>query len=118
MKIVKQTDKWYQKQGYSKKILLNENDLNYKGGLVQEIRIKPGETAENHYHEKQTEIFYFLTNNGYWVINGEKFVFNMGDVLMIEPGDKHLVSNNSNQDYIYLAFKFNYDSDDLYWIKT
>jgi len=36
MKIVKQNSKeWQQKKGYSKKIFLNEDDLNYKGGLVQ-----------------------------------------------------------------------------------
>jgi len=116
MKIVKQNNKeWQQKKGYSKKIFLNEDDLNYKGGLVQQIKVKPGEVAENHYHKKQTEIFYFLTKNGYWIINGEKFVFDIGDVLVIEPNDEHYVTNDTKEDYIYLAFKFNYNSNDLYW---
>ena len=117
MKIVKQNNKeWQQKEGYSKKILFNEDDLNYKGGLVQQIKVKPGEVAGNHYHKKQTEIFYFLTKNGYWKINGEKFVFEIGDTLIIEPNDRHYVMNDTKEDYIYLVFKFNYSSDDLYWI--
>lgn len=118
MKIVKSQNKeWLQKEGYSKKIFLDENTLNYKGGLVQEIKVKPGEVAKNHYHKKQTEIFYFLTKNGYWIINGEKFIFEIGDVLVIEPNDKHYVINDTKEDYIYLAFKFNYEQSDLYWCK-
>lgn len=116
MKIVKQNNKeWLQKEGYSKKILLDENDLNYKGGLVQQIKVKPGESAKDHFHKKQTEIFYFLTKNGYWIINGEKFIFEIGDTLVIEPNDRHFVINDTKEDYIYLAFKFNYDTSDLYW---
>jgi len=117
MKILKSEDKqWTEKEGYSKRIFLNEKDLNYPGGLVQEIKIKPGEGAKEHYHKKQTEIFYFLTGNGYWIINGEKMSFKRGDVLAIEPFDKHITLNDTDEDYIYLAFKFNYSSDDLYWV--
>lgn len=37
------------------------------------INIKAGETAASHYHEKQTEIFYFLADHdAYWIVNGEK----------------------------------------------
>ncbi len=116
MKIIKNEEKeWLQKEGYSKKVLFDEADLNYKGGLVQKIKIKPGEVAENHYHKKQTEIFYFLTDNGYWIINGEKITPTKGSALIIEPEDKHLVANKTEEDYIYLAFKFNYEKDDLYW---
>lgn len=116
MKIVKQNDKeWQQKEGYSKKIFLDEKDLNRPGGLVQQLKIKPGETANLHIHKKQLEIFYFLTKNGYWIINGEKFVFEIGDVLVIEPYDKHAAFNDTKEDYIYLAFKFDYDSSDFYW---
>ena len=115
MKIVKQNEKdWTQKKGYSKKILLDEENLNYKGGLVQLIKVKPGEAANDHYNKKQTEIFYFLTENGYWAINGKKFIFEIGDTLVIEPNDKHFVMNDTKEDYIYLAFKFNYEQSDFY----
>ena len=117
MKFIKaQNKEWLQKKGYSKKILLDENDLNYKGGLVQLIKVKSQEVAKDHYHKKQTEIFYFLTKNGYWVINDQKFEFEIGDVLVIEPNDRHYVMNNTTEDYVYIAFKFNYDSEDLHWV--
>ena len=67
MKLVKSHDKeWLEKEGYSKRIFLTEKDLKHKGIHVQELKIKPGEVAESHYHKKQTEIFYFLNNNGYF----------------------------------------------------
>jgi len=117
MKIIKTTDKqWVDMQGsYSKKVLLNDEELKHKGVFVQEVKIKPGETAKEHYHKKQTEIFYFLSENGYWVINGEKVTFKIGEILVIEPFDKHEVTNNTAQDYTYLGFKLDYDSSDLYW---
>lgn len=116
MKIIKSKNKiWSPKKGYSKKIFLNSKDLGIKGALVQEIKIKIGDTAKNHYHKKQTEIFYFITNNGYWIINGERKELEVGDVLVIEPFDKHEVVNNTSSDYIYIAFKYNYDEDDIFW---
>lgn len=41
--------------------------------------------------------------------------FEIGDVLIIEPMDEHSVVNETDKDYIYLAFKYNYDSKDIYW---
>jgi len=116
MKLIKSEDKvWLQKEGYSKKIYLNENDLNYKGALVQKLKIKPGEKAESHYHKQQTEIFYFLNDVGYWIINGEKVVVHTDDVLVIEPLDKHIAINESSEDFLYMAFKFEYDEKDSFW---
>jgi len=66
MKLIQsKSKKWEAKPGgYSKKIFLDEEDLNYPGALVQELKIKPGDICANHYHKKQTEIFYFTTVNG------------------------------------------------------
>lgn len=82
---------------------------------MQEIKIKAGEMGKAHHHKIQTEIFYFLTDNGYWIINGERKRFKIGDVLVIEPGDRHTIVNESSKDYLYLAFKFKYSPDDLFW---
>lgn len=116
MKLIKPGDKeWLEKEGYDKKIFLDEKDLKNKGSLVQEIRIKPGQTAKNHYHKKQTEIFYFLNQNGFWLVNGKRLDPKTGEILVIEPIDRHEVANNSSEDYLYLAFKIKYDPRDFYW---
>ncbi|MFA5748137.1 MAG: cupin domain-containing protein [Candidatus Absconditabacterales bacterium] len=115
MKLVSSENKEREdKQGYSKKILLDDKELNNPGSLVQMIKIKAGETAESHHHKIQTEIFYLLNENGYWIVNGEEIHPKVGDTLVIEPNDKHTVISSKTQDYIYLAFKINYDKDDLY----
>lgn len=116
MKLIKSEDKQFvQKQGYSKKIYLNENDLGIKGGLVQKLLIKPGEIGTPHHHEKQTEIFYFLNANGYFVVGDKKIEIKADDVLVIEPFDIHTAVNDTDRDFEYMAFKFNYNQDDLIW---
>lgn len=116
MKIIKSEDKeWLQKEGYGKKIYLNENDLNHKGALVQKLRIKTGECAPVHHHEKQTEIFYFLNNNGYFVVNDEKIEVRPDDILVVEPFDRHIAVNESGEDFLYMAFKINYEEGDMVW---
>lgn len=116
MKFIKTKEKpWQDKKGYSKRIFLDEKDLAHPGALVQEIKIKPRETAASHFHKKQTEIFYFLNTNGYFTVNGEKIAPEVGDILVVEPNDKHITTNDTDKDFLYMAFKVNYDEKDLYW---
>lgn len=115
MKYVKEKSKnWDEKEGYSKRIYLTEKDLDISGALVQQIKIKTGEVAKEHYHKIQTEIFYFLNNNGYWIVNDIKIVPGKGDVMVIEPNDRHEVVNDTKEDYLYVAFKYNYRLEDNY----
>lgn len=116
MKKLKDTDgEWLDKRGYSKKVFLDDKALNKPGIFFQKIKIKPGDTVKNHYHKKATEIFYFLNSKGYFVVNGGKVILEKGDTLVIEPGENHEVVNNSEEDFLYLAFKFDSDDEDLYW---
>lgn len=118
MKFIKSSEKsWDEKEGYSKKVFLTETDLNAPGTHVQQIKIKPHEVAKNHYHKKQTEIFYFLNNNGFFIVNGTTILVEKNDIIVIEPNDLHEVVNNSDDDFLYIAFKINYDETDIYWEK-
>jgi len=102
------------KQGYSKRILATKEDIWSPSNLLQEIKIKPGETAAAHIHKIQTEVFYIVTENGYRIVNGKKVTPKIWDVLIIKPNDSHAVVNESDVDYMYLSFKVNYVEDDLY----
>jgi len=116
MQVIKSSVKsWDEKKGYRKKIFLDENELNTKGARVQQIKIKPHEVAKNHYHKIQTEISYFLNNNGYYVVNGKKISVEPGDIIVIEPNDRHEVVNNTDNDFLYMVFKLDYSEDDFYW---
>lgn len=106
---------WQDKAGYSKKIFLNEEDLNHPGALVQMIKIKARDEAKSHHHKEQTEVFYFLNTNGFFTVNGEKIRPAVGDIIVIEPGDTHIVTNDTDEDFLYVAFKIKYREDDCYW---
>ncbi len=114
MKVIKPGEKeWEDNSGYSKKTLFDQ--IGKEGVVFQKVMIKPGETVKSHYHKKQTEIFYFFSDFASWLINGERMTPVKGEILIIEPNDKHEVKNETNQDYLYLAFKFNYDPNDIFW---
>jgi len=116
MRLIKpKEEEWTEKQGYSKKKFLNETELNFSGLVFQKIRLKSGEIAETHHHKKATEIFYFLNDNGYFVVNGKKIVLKKEDILVIGPFDKHKVVNNSKKEFLYLCFKYNAQEGDFFW---
>ena len=102
---------WLEKVGYSKKIYFGEDDLD-KGSLVQVIRLKPGEKIEPHHHEKQSEVLYMLNKNGYFIVNDEKIEVDVGDVVVIEPMDKHITVNDTDEGFLFLCFKINFVEGD------
>jgi quercetin dioxygenase-like cupin family protein len=106
---------WDDRQWYSKKIFVTDLELGTPGAHVQQVKIKPHDIAKNHYHKVQTEIFYFLNENGYFIVNGKRVPAKTGDVIVIEPWDMHEVVNDTDEDFLYMAFKLNYKQEDLYW---
>ena len=115
MKHIRNADKpWLEKLGYSKKPLALPDVIGQPGLLVQELKILPRQVCKNHYHKVQTEIFYFINVFGRFVVNGETINLEPGDVLIVEPNDWHEVSNTSEYDFLYVAFKFNWVEDDYY----
>lgn len=105
---------WTRKPGYSKKVLATPETLKKPGLLVQELEIAPGQVAESHYHKQQVEIFYFLNTVGEFWVNGERVPLAAGDILMVEPHDKHEVRNTSTKPFRYVAFKYNWIEDDYF----
>ena len=61
MKFVKICEKeWLIRQGYSKKILLTEDDLKSKGNLVQIVKNEAHTEIKPHYHKEMTEAYHVL----------------------------------------------------------
>ncbi len=81
---------------------------------MQSLRIKPHESVGPHFHKKQTEIFYFLNTNGIFEINGKAVPLAPGDALVVEPNDVHAVRNDSGEDFLYVAFKFDWVDGDYF----
>ncbi len=91
--------------GYRKAVLAGLHSSSAGDVVVQEVAMKPHTEGTSHSHESQTEIFYSLGSNGYFLVGGKKILMSKGDILVIEPGEQHTVGNDSDAAYLFLAIK-------------
>ena len=86
---------------------VSEKDLAYRGGdsgvkylgrgpLIDwgVILLLPGQSLGGHYHETVEETFYVVQGQGTMVASGETFPLQEGDVLRMDPTDRHDVHND------------------------
>lgn len=87
---------------------VNERECAYRGGasgvkyLLRGPRIDwgvilllPGEQLGGHYHNEVEETFYVLQGQGRFIVNDEPYAVAEGDVLRMEPTDRHDIVNDS-----------------------
>ncbi|MHB1294942.1 MAG: cupin domain-containing protein [Anaerolineae bacterium] len=87
---------------------VSEKDLAYRGGdsgvkyLGRGPRIDwgvilllPGQSLGGHYHETVEETFYVVQGRGTMVANGERIALQEGDVLRMDPTDRHDILNDA-----------------------
>lgn len=117
MKFVKlDTKKWIVKQGYSKKILLTEEDLKSKGNLVQIVKNKAHTEIKPHYHNNMIEIYHILKGNAVVFCGETRVRTQPGDTLLCEPGEVHGLVNDTDKDFEFTVFKINAKDQDMYWV--
>ena len=116
MKFVDQADaEWIEGKDYRKKILLQGEDLNAPGTLVQIVEIAPHTEVANHYHKSCTEVFHVLSGKGTFEIDGKTVHLAPGDTLTCEPLEVHATRNPHDEPFRYVVFKTNVVEDDLFW---
>jgi quercetin dioxygenase-like cupin family protein len=116
MKFVKMDEKeWLERQGYSKKILLTEDDLKSKGNIVQVVRNKAHTEIKPHYHEHMKEIYHILKGNAVVFFEDTRVRAHPGDTLLCEPREVHGVVNDTDEEFMFVVFKINAMDDDMYW---
>jgi quercetin dioxygenase-like cupin family protein len=117
MKFVKLTKEgWLEKQGYSKKILLNEDELKSKGNIVQMVRNKPHTEIMPHFHKQMIEIYHVVKGNAIVFCGDIRVRTQPGDTLLCEPGEVHGLINDTNEDFQFVVFKIGAKDEDMYWI--
>ena len=111
--------KYIVKKDYSKKIIFGLSDFQSKGHLFQEVIIPANTKQRNHYHLKQTELWYISQGEGHFFINNIDNLVKQGDTLMGGPRESHYVWNKSNQDLHILVFKIDMpeNDEDTIWIE-
>ena len=116
MKYIKSDEaKFKQCDNYAKLVFAENIEMSSTKSLLQMITIEPGAEVASHYHEKTTEIFYFLSGNGTFIVDGVIVETEPGAVLICEPFEKHPVKNNSELPWKYLAFKTYNEGGDSIW---
>lgn len=101
---------------YSKTVIFSTDDFNDKGHLLQTVTIPPQTKQREHYHIKQTEVFYILEGECLIFINNKKYYAKPGDAFICEPNDKHYLWNQKTNPFKLAVFKINYpDDDDTIW---
>ena len=70
--------------------------------VIKEI-MPPMTTEQLHFHEKARQFFYILSGIATFGINGVEYVVIQGKGILIKPGIKHLISNDSQVDLEFIV---------------
>lgn len=84
---------------------------------VAKTVLSTGATVERHYHQASDEIYLFTTGTGQMEVNEERFAVGPGDVVLIEPHDRHEVVAESEDDLEFYAITRPAFSPDDYLIE-
>ena len=117
MKFVKLNEKeWLKRKGYSKKILLTEEDLKSKGNIVQIVKNEAHTEIKPHYHNHMIEIYHILKGNAVLFCGNKKVKAQPGDTLLCEPREIHGLINDTDEEFLFAVFKINAEDEDLTWV--
>lgn len=106
------------KSDYSKQILFSLSDFEEKGHLLQTVTIPPQTKQREHYHHKQTEVWYVLEGEAEIFLKGEKYFAHPGDAFIASPKERHNLWNKTDKDFKVLVYKINMpeDDEDTVWL--
>jgi len=77
------------------------------------VRLRPGDEAANHYHERIEEDFYVIQGEAtLWVDGSQSFTMHPGDMYQMEPGEMHYFINEYSEIFLALFVKAPYDPAD------
>lgn len=98
---------WQDGRGYRKNRLLTVDALRQPGTLVQIVTIPPGSHVPAHHHQTSVEVYAVRRGACDIEVNGERYTLRPGDIMLVEPGDVHALTNNGDETFELLVFKTN-----------
>ncbi len=75
---------------------LVEDNTHLKTMVVSKTTLKPEKETTGHFHEGQEEVYLFTKGKGVLETHTELIQVTEGDVIVIDDGDFHKVSNTSD----------------------
>jgi len=85
------------------KILNGADELYGKGRLFNIMKLAPGNSIGEHFHEGDNEIFYFLSGTGIYNDNGTEVRVSAGDTVVCNNGEKHSLRNDGDTALEFVA---------------
>lgn len=70
--------------------------------VIKKITVKPGERLSYQTHQKRKETWIFVQGSGLVIQNGLEKQVLRGDIIEIQPFDKHRVINNREDDIVFI----------------
>lgn len=65
-------------------------------------RVLPGEVYTAHRHPRMEEDFYVLEGHPTFIIDGKTHVGKPGDFIHMDPGEVHVIKNDTNAPCLYI----------------
>jgi quercetin dioxygenase-like cupin family protein len=77
--------------------VVEQDEINGKSRLIAKITLESGASIGEHTHIDEEEIFYIIKGSAVYDDNGKKEVLNVGDSCVCLGGQKHSISNESDE---------------------
>lgn len=78
--------------------------LNDSGNLsVKQERMPAGTAEKLHFHNMAEQVFYIIKGEAVLDINGERFSVKAGESISVQPGSRHFISNDSQDEVEFLV---------------
>lgn len=80
----------------TRKVLLRNANTDPGSNILSmnEAYLDPGREVEEHQHSDAEEIFFILGGRGTMLVDDEPVPLAAGNLLLVEPGERHLLRNN------------------------
>jgi len=88
-----------------KKVLATKLDIP-KGQLqmVNWAKLPVGKQFQKHYHEDMHEVFVMVQGKSEMIIENKKFQLTVGDAVIVQPHEVHLMKNCGTEEVLYVVF--------------
>ena len=74
-----------------------------KNHSIAKILIEPGNSSEPHFHKESEESYIIIQGTASLKINNYEFELGSGEAVLIEPYELHQISNQWNENLVFLA---------------
>ena len=86
-----------------KNMMVNASEMYGKGRMVARIVLPSGSSIGDHAHVEDAELYYILKGEAVVTDNDKTEILHAGDALFTGNGNRHSITNKTNEDVEFLA---------------